>query len=163
MRKLKQTKRAISNRAYHQRVKAQMVEAYGGKCEGCGETDIAVLGIDHKNGDGAEARRKGETRGRNLYAQLRKLQWPKDRFRLLCLNCNWRAHVGAAFPGLKAGASNSAAANFSSPPGLSARELTKLRAELMGMTSASANSLRRLHRNTRRKNTGSPSESSART
>ena len=67
----------------------QVLEAYGGKCECCNESIPEFLGIDHINNDGAQHRREsGLHGGGRLYYWLRKNGFPKDRFRLLCHNCN---------------------------------------------------------------------------
>lgn len=68
-------------------LKQEVVQAYGGKCECCGETHIEFLTIDHSDGSGAEHRRQ-TGKGRKIYQDLKRLGFPKDRFRLLCLNCN---------------------------------------------------------------------------
>lgn len=68
-------------------VKQEVVAAYGGKCECCGEAQIEFLTIDHINNDGALHRRK-VGKGRRIYADLIKLGFPKDNYRLLCFNCN---------------------------------------------------------------------------
>lgn len=68
-------------------VKRQVVEAYGGKCECCGESMIEFLTIDHINGDGFLHRRK-VGKGRRIYVDLLKAGCPKDNYRLLCFNCN---------------------------------------------------------------------------
>lgn len=77
-------KRRIFDRA----LKQEIVNVYGGKCECCGETIIEFLTIDHKKGDGAAHRREIGGKGRKLYAAIKKEGFPKDRYRLLCLNCN---------------------------------------------------------------------------
>jgi hypothetical protein len=61
--------------------KLQVFAAYGNKCSCCGETKKAFLTIDHIFNDGI-----GDYRG--LYDRLIKLGFPKDRYRLLCFNCN---------------------------------------------------------------------------
>lgn len=70
------------------RVKLAVIEAYGGRCECCGESGPEFLTIDHINGDGNEHRKAG-LRGWRLYQWLAKRGYPKDAFRLLCLNCNF--------------------------------------------------------------------------
>jgi hypothetical protein len=67
--------------------KEQVVKAYGGKCECCGESTIEFLTIDHINGDGALHRRR-VGKGRKIYKDLIRLGFPKDNYRLLCFNCN---------------------------------------------------------------------------
>lgn len=69
-------------------LKREIVDAYGGKCECCEESTIEFLTIDHINGDGAEHRRKIGGKGRRIYAEIKREGFPKDRYRLLCLNCN---------------------------------------------------------------------------
>lgn len=70
-------------------------DAYGGRCACCGEANLFLLTIDHTHGDGAEARRAGERRSNKLYRHLRKLDYPRDRYRCLCFNCNCsRGHLG---------------------------------------------------------------------
>ncbi len=67
-------------------LRQEMVAAYGGVCECCGENNWEFLTIDHINGDGREHRKKiGRT---DIYLWLKKRGWPKDSYRLLCFNCN---------------------------------------------------------------------------
>ena len=68
-------------------IRLQVVDAYGGKCECCGETEPKFLCIHHVNGDGKVDRANGYG-GVSLFAKLRREGWPKDRYRLLCHNCN---------------------------------------------------------------------------
>lgn len=73
------------------RIKLEMVEAYGGKCKRCGNDNPVVLILDHINDDahierelyGANARG-----GHKHYHRLKAQGWPQDRFQLLCANCN---------------------------------------------------------------------------
>ena len=71
-------------------IKAEIVAAYGGKCECCGEDRVEFLTIDHKNGDGAAHRRElgKRAKGRYFYKEIKRLGFSKDRYRLLCFNCN---------------------------------------------------------------------------
>lgn len=79
-------KTAIINR----KVKSEMITAYGGKCQLCGETQLEFMTIDHINGDGNQDRAdlRVPRGGVRLYSKLKNMGWPKDRYRLLCLNCN---------------------------------------------------------------------------
>lgn len=72
---------------YTRKVKQEMVDAYGGRCECCGESDSVLLALDHIHGDG-QVDRKNNRRGRVMYVYLRRLGWPRDDYRLLCHNCN---------------------------------------------------------------------------
>lgn len=75
----------------HKDNRAMVIERLGGKCECCGESEIAFLEVDHINDDGKEQRIKhpGQT---TIYWWLAKHNFPPG-FRLLCSNCNrgrWR-------------------------------------------------------------------------
>ena len=72
--------------------KLKVFEAYGNKCTNCNESDPLVLNVDHILNDGKT--HKGTTgrrvTGNSLYTYLIKENFPKDRFQLLCANCNQR-------------------------------------------------------------------------
>jgi hypothetical protein len=75
------------------KLRAETIAAYGGKCVCCGETAQEFLGIDHVNNDGADHRRKLSRQNRNgggrrTYQWLRQHGYPQDAFQLLCHNCN---------------------------------------------------------------------------
>jgi len=65
-----------------------LIQELGGKCNCCGESDPVVLDFDHINNDGAKERR--ETKRTNVVNILAKGGIDKDRYQLLCKNCNWR-------------------------------------------------------------------------
>lgn len=78
--KLKQRRQAL---------RAEVLSAYGGRCQcpwGCTETRARFLTVDHVFNDGVTHRKALGTR--SLYAFLKMAGFPKDRFRLLCSNCN---------------------------------------------------------------------------
>lgn len=77
-------KRRLGMIKTNKKLKKDVITAYGGKCECCGETRIEFLTIDHVNGDGAEHRRK--YRG-NIYRWYRIHGYPTG-FQVLCMNCN---------------------------------------------------------------------------
>ncbi len=68
---------------YRALVRSEVLRAYGGKCECCGEREGRFLTIDHING-----RKSGEETGMVLYARLYRGGFPKEGLRLLCWNCN---------------------------------------------------------------------------
>lgn len=68
--------------------KRNVIIAYGGKCVCCGETAQEFMTIDHIFGCGIKDR-KIHGASVNLYRHLRHLGYPKDKYRLLCLNCNF--------------------------------------------------------------------------
>lgn len=74
----------------HQRLKTDMFNAYGNACACCGETERGFLSVDHVQNDGADERRAFGRGGATMrvYALAKELGYPKDRYRLLCFNCN---------------------------------------------------------------------------
>jgi hypothetical protein len=76
-----------SNRRQRERLRKEMIDAYGGKCACCGETEALFLELDHVNNDGAEDRKENGY-GVKLMCRLKKKGWPKDRYQILCSNCN---------------------------------------------------------------------------
>jgi hypothetical protein len=80
-------KQKQANKKYLDAIKEDTFKAYGGKCVCCGETEPKFLSIDHILGDGKEDRKKFLS-GRVLYRKLKKQGYPKDRYQLLCFNCN---------------------------------------------------------------------------
>lgn len=74
-----------STRASYRKRREDVVAAYGGRCECCGETALEFLAIDHINGGGNRHRRKlGRS---NIYGWLIRNKYPSG-FRVLCHNCN---------------------------------------------------------------------------
>jgi hypothetical protein len=69
------------------KIRAACLAAYGGKCVCCGEAEPLFLAVDHIYGDGAEHRRTIGS-GTSIYRWLRDHGYPRDRFQLLCHNCN---------------------------------------------------------------------------
>lgn len=83
-------------RASSQKVKDQVIQAYGGCiCNCCGETEPLFLSIDHINNDGAAHRKALGGRyaggGKKVYDWIVKSGFP-DGFQVLCMNCNWGKH-----------------------------------------------------------------------
>ena len=83
----------------HRRRRAEAIEAYGGACKCCGESEPAFLTIDHIDGGGNAHRRTltadGSIAGSsNFYRWLKNQGWPEG-FQLLCHNCNFaKSHGG---------------------------------------------------------------------
>lgn len=67
--------------------------AYGSKCNCCGETNPLFLTIDHVNNDGYKLRPRNKNGNYSApfsghyYTQIIKANFPKD-LQLLCWNCN---------------------------------------------------------------------------
>lgn len=66
-------------------VRAEVIEAYGGVCVCCSESLPEVLTIDHIYGDGYTESR---SRRKRLHVILWQEGYPRDRYQLLCMNCN---------------------------------------------------------------------------
>lgn len=76
---------------YRDKLRCDMVEAYGSKCVRCGESDSVVLVLDHIDDDGfADRIVNNHKGGYRMYAGLKRQGWPKDKHQLLCHNCNYR-------------------------------------------------------------------------
>ena len=73
---------------YRDRVRADFITAYGGKCACCGETEPKFLSLDHIHGGGNKHRRETGRSGWRLWKLLRDLDYPQDEYQLLCYNCN---------------------------------------------------------------------------
>lgn len=75
------------------RLKLEMVAAYGGECIACGIDDPVVLCLDHINDDAFVEKEQFGLNHRGGYVHYMRLRaegWPKDRFQLMCYNCNAR-------------------------------------------------------------------------
>jgi hypothetical protein len=69
-------------------LKDAVIAGYGGACSCCGESIREFLTIDHIHNDGAQHRRSEKAVGAPLYRRLIGDGFPRDRFQLLCFNCN---------------------------------------------------------------------------
>ena len=82
---------ALYGLEYRERMRLEMVEAFGGKCVECREDDPLVLVLDHIENDAKDDRAQNKHKGGyKLYMHLRRNGWPKGRHQLLCHNCNFR-------------------------------------------------------------------------
>jgi hypothetical protein len=87
-------RKRIRTQKWTDEIRLEMVAAYGGKCLKCGESDPIVLLLDHINDDAKlDKKQHGHHGGWMMYRRLRKLGWPKDRYQLLCHNCNYRKEL----------------------------------------------------------------------
>lgn len=77
---------------HRRKLRIQTLIEYGGKCVRCSIDDMDVLDIDHIYNDGAKDRKKNLF-AYNLYRELKKQGYPKDRHQILCKNCNWKKEI----------------------------------------------------------------------
>lgn len=73
------------HRNYWRNTRLKIIEAYGGKCQCCGEARFEFLCVDHKQGGGAQDRKRRTTR--QILQQIIRDGFPAD-YRILCANCN---------------------------------------------------------------------------
>jgi hypothetical protein len=80
----------VKTKEHRRRLREELLAAYGGCCTCCGEARFEFLAIDHINGDGARERsRNGGLVGERMARWLRANGYPRDRYQLLCHNCNF--------------------------------------------------------------------------
>ena len=82
--------------------KMELIIAYGGKCACCGETQIEFLTVEHLNRDG-KLHRKAVSKGKvgGVYKDLKARGYPKDKYTVLCWNCNLAKRYGKPCPHTK--------------------------------------------------------------
>lgn len=71
------------------KLRLEAIEAYGGKCNCCGELTPEFLHLDHVLNDGAEHRKElSSSKGGSIHTLrwAKKNGWP-DRLQLMCHNC----------------------------------------------------------------------------
>lgn len=86
-------RRKQSSKDYYAKLKQTVFDVYGNFCVCCGETEKAFLTIDHIKGDGAEHRKILGNRTL-LYKSIRDEGFPKNKYQVLCHNCNWSKGAG---------------------------------------------------------------------
>lgn len=74
-------------RKWKQALRREVLDHYGGACACCGETELAFLSLDHKNGGGTKHRQELGLRGAAIWAWVKREGYP-DMFQVLCHNCN---------------------------------------------------------------------------
>jgi len=74
-------------RQWHQDLRKEVLDHYGGICVCCGERELAFLSLDHKNGGGTKHRRELGLRGSAIWAWAKREGYP-EMFQVMCHNCN---------------------------------------------------------------------------
>ena len=81
-------------RRSRQKLKRTTIGELGGRCACCGETELEFLAVDHIAGNGG-AHRKSLTKGSgNMYRIVRNEGYPRDKYQVLCHNCNYSKYLG---------------------------------------------------------------------
>jgi len=83
-------------RRKNQHLRTSVIEGYGGACACCGEDEPKFLSIDHICGGGTQERKTVPST--TLYRRLIKEGFPRDRYQLLCHNCNMAKGFYGACP-----------------------------------------------------------------
>lgn len=87
------TCKSCMQRKYRIKLKLDMIEALGNVCECCGEANPYFLSLDHRLNDGHKHREK--LAAHQCIAEARKEGFPREKYQLLCLNCNFaKGHYG---------------------------------------------------------------------
>ena len=95
--KIRRDARKDYNKKERDKLKSDVLNAYGGKCNCCSESNHIFLSIDHIKGQGTKHRNKIGGNTNLLYRWLRKNNYPKD-FQVLCFNCNRAKHFNGICP-----------------------------------------------------------------
>lgn len=90
-------KQVADKKARYWKIRLELLAAYGGFCTCCGETEWKFLTLEHLAGDG-KAHRKAAGGARNSWKDLKNRGWPKDKYTLLCWNCNTAKRFGQECP-----------------------------------------------------------------
>ena len=85
----------IRGRLYRDKRRKKLLDAYGGRCACCGEFRQEFLTLEHIGGGGRKHYLK---RGAGVYIDVKRTGYPKDRFELLCMNCNFAGSRGRVCP-----------------------------------------------------------------
>ena len=69
-------------------LRAEFIHEYGGVCSCCGENTPVFLTLEHLDNDGKEHRDEVGHDPGQLLRDLKRRGWPKDKYTLMCFNCN---------------------------------------------------------------------------
>jgi hypothetical protein len=89
--------RNVSRRQWYLNLRTVAVNAYGGRCACCGESEYAFLVFDHVDGGGMRERIenyggiRGRSGGHRFLVWLREHGYPPE-IQVLCANCNMAKH-----------------------------------------------------------------------
>ena len=80
-------------REERKKLRKQILDILGPNCACCGESRENFLSLDHINNDGCKERKR--IGGIGMYRYVRAQGFPKDKYQILCYNCNFsKGHYG---------------------------------------------------------------------
>jgi hypothetical protein len=77
----------VKRKLYRENIREKVLDAYGAFCICCGETEKEFLSLDHIKGGGHQ--HKKSRPGDGVYLDVIKEDFPKDKYQILCMNCNF--------------------------------------------------------------------------
>lgn len=85
------------NHRCREKLKMEVLIAYGGKCSCCGEARPMFLTIEHINHDGKEHRERTGA-GSGMYRDLKQRGFPQEGLTVFCWNCQMATRFGGECP-----------------------------------------------------------------
>lgn len=83
-------------RKHKDKTKARLLDLYGNSCECCGCSIIEFLTLEHRNKNGSNHRKD---LGGSLQTWKEAIEVVnKDKYTILCMNCNWFQRFGKQCP-----------------------------------------------------------------
>ena len=86
-----------ADKQYSIKLKMKWIQAYGGHCVCCGEFRRQFLTVQHIHGGGT-VHREQVGWGNNFLRYLQAAGWPKDKYTIYCMNCNFAERHGERCP-----------------------------------------------------------------
>ena len=74
------------NRTRNRRRREETIEKLGGRCACCDENRFEFLAIDHIHGGGNKHHKRRP--GGGVLIDIKREGYPRDKYRVLCYNCN---------------------------------------------------------------------------
>ncbi|KKN98919.1 hypothetical protein LCGC14_0141640 [marine sediment metagenome] len=80
-------------RGKRQKLKQEVMNKYGGKCNCCGIKELSFLNIDHVNGNGRAHLKSIDKEGGHRFYRWLLANDSSSEFQVLCFNCNMSKHL----------------------------------------------------------------------
>lgn len=78
----------VKDRKHNQKIRLDILNLLGNKCNICGFNDNRALQIDHVNSNGSKERSSLQTHAYYNHV-LSEIKLGSNEYQLLCANCNW--------------------------------------------------------------------------